>query len=182
MAKAAARTGTQTGARRQLAPSARGTGMAGAALELRLGFLIHDISRLRRNAFDNLMKPLGVTRSQWWVLAHLSRHDGMMQTELATLLDVGKVTLGGLIDRLEAGGWVERRPDPVDRRVKRVYLTGNAESLLKDMRGAESRLNAEILKDVTPTQRQQLVDLMGAIKANLSRMAGSTNGVGDELE
>ena len=41
--------------------------------ELRLGFLIHDVSRLRRSAFDRCLKPLNVTRSQWWVLAYLSR-------------------------------------------------------------------------------------------------------------
>ena len=40
--------------------------------ELRLGFLIHDVSRLRRSAFDRCLKPLNVTRSQWWVLAYLS--------------------------------------------------------------------------------------------------------------
>ena len=52
----------------------------------RLGFLMHDVSRLRRSVFNEFMKPLGVTRSQWWVLAHLSRHDGMNQTDLANVL------------------------------------------------------------------------------------------------
>src|ERR1700745_1841291 len=47
---------------------------------IRLSFLIHDVSRMRRSAYDQFMKPLGVTRAQWWVLAYLSRHDGMMQT------------------------------------------------------------------------------------------------------
>ncbi len=69
--------------------------------ELRLGFLIHDVSRLRRSAFDRCLKPLNVTRSQWWVLAYLSREDGMTQTQLAEELDLGKVAIGGLIDRLE---------------------------------------------------------------------------------
>ena len=44
---------------------------AAATRDLRIGFLIHDVSRLRRNTFDQYMKPLGVTRSQWWVIAHL---------------------------------------------------------------------------------------------------------------
>ncbi len=137
------------------------------AMDLRLGFLIHDVSRLRRNAFDQLMKPLGVTRSQWWVIAHLSRHDGMMQTELATLLDIGKVTLGGLVDRLEAGGWVERRPDPDDRRVKRVYLTPKAHSLIRDMRTAEQRHNRNVLKGFTKEERVQFADMLRRIKGNL---------------
>ena len=51
----------------------------------RIGFLIHDVSRLRRTIVDKALKPMGITRPQWWVLANLSRHEGggMMQTELA---------------------------------------------------------------------------------------------------
>src|SRR5260370_24587622 len=85
---------------------------------IRLSFLIHDVSRMRRTAFDQLMKPLGVTRAQWWVLAHLSRSDGMMQTQLADALDVGKASLGTFLERLEASGLIERRDDPIDKRAK----------------------------------------------------------------
>src|SRR5215210_165820 len=75
------------------------------AKPFRFGFLIHDVSRMRRTLFDEEMKPLGITRSQWWALSALSRrNDGMMQVDLAKLLEVGKVTVGGLIDRLEATG------------------------------------------------------------------------------
>jgi DNA-binding MarR family transcriptional regulator len=139
----------------------------GASKDVRLGFLIHDVSRLRRNAFDQLMKPLGVTRSQWWVIAHLSRHDGMMQTDLATLLDVGKVTLGGLIDRLATGGWVERRPDPLDRRVKRIFLTATAQGLIVDMRTLEKEHNTNVLKGLTREERTLLIDMLSRIKKNL---------------
>lgn len=145
----------------------------------RLGFLIHDVSRLRRNAFDRLMRPLGVTRSQWWVLAHVSRHDGMMQTELAELLDVGKVTLGGLIDRLEAGGWVVRRPDKVDRRVKRIFLTSRTDQLFKQMHAAESQLKNDLLKGITQTECDQLFSILTRMKHNLAKMGAPVleNGV-----
>jgi MarR family transcriptional regulator for hemolysin len=141
--------------------------------DLRLGFLVHDVSRLRRIAFDQLMKPMGVTRSQWWVLAYLSRHDGMMQTELASLLDVGKVTLGGLVDRLESGGWAERRPDPSDRRAKRVYLTPAAEKLLMDMRDAEDEMNGRVLRGISAKQRSDLIELLTKIKHNLADVAAA---------
>jgi len=140
---------------------------AAATRDLRIGFLIHDVSRLRRNTFDQYMKPLGVTRSQWWVIAHLSRKDGMMQTELASLLDVGKVTLGGLVDRLEAGGWIDRRPAPGDRRVKNVFLTEKSLGLLKEMRAVERVLNQNVLKGFNAEERNQLADLLTRVKANL---------------
>src|SRR3546814_5768676 len=69
---------------------------------LRSGFLIHDVSRLRRVVVDRALKPLGITRSQWRVLAFLSRRDGMTQTALASDLDLTKVAIGGLLDRMEA--------------------------------------------------------------------------------
>ena len=50
--------------------------MAKDELSSRIGVLIHDVSRLRRTVVDHALGPMGVTRSQWWVLANLSRHNG----------------------------------------------------------------------------------------------------------
>src|SRR5882672_5983448 len=113
--------------------------------ELRLGFLIHDVSRLRRSAFDRVLKPLSVTRSQWWVLAYLSREDGMTQSELAEKLDLGKVAIGGLIDRLEKSGLVRRDPDATDRRVNRIFLQPKSKQLIARMRKLNHKLNEQIL-------------------------------------
>lgn len=116
----------------------------------RIGFLIHDVSRLRRTVVDKALRPMGVTRSQWWVLANLSRHNGqgMMQTELAKVMDVGKVTLGGLIDRLEASGLVKRQADPSDRRAKRVGMTAKGTKLLADIQVVAAKVNAQILNGI----------------------------------
>src|SRR6202161_4893158 len=98
--------------------------------DLRLGYLIHDVSRLRRMMFDRALAPLGIPRSQWWVLAFISRKDGLPQTQLANELDVGKVALGALIDRLETSGFVVRQGGPGDRRVKGVYPIKQARGVL----------------------------------------------------
>lgn len=133
----------------------------------RLGFLMHDVSRLRRIVFDNFMKPLAVTRSQWWVLAYLSRHDGMIQSDLATVLELGKAALGGLIDRLEASGFIERRPDASDRRVKRVYLTSRGNQVVKEMRELSHGMSEQILEGLDHEQRLQLADMLNLVKHNL---------------
>jgi DNA-binding MarR family transcriptional regulator len=138
--------------------------------DLRLSFLIHDVSRMRRTAFDQYMKPHGVTRSQWWVLSNLSRHDGMMQTELAGILDVGKVTVGGLVERLEQAGWVERRPDAADRRAKRVYLTGKTHKFLADIRETGGEMNALAFDGLSRQDRKALFGLLSRIKDNLKSM------------
>jgi MarR family transcriptional regulator, transcriptional regulator for hemolysin len=143
--------------------------------DLRLSYLIHDVSRLRRVTFDQLMKPLGATRAQWWVIAFLSRQDGMMQTQLANELDLGKASLGGLIDRLESGGWVARHLDPMDRRAKRVYITTKSRRLLRDMRRVDREFNAVMLKDISDADRDQMVELLSRIKNAILRFSNKSD-------
>jgi DNA-binding MarR family transcriptional regulator len=139
---------------------------------LRIGFLIHDVSRLRRTAFDQRMKPLGLTRSQWWVLSGVSRHGehGIAQTELSKVLDLGKVSVGGLIDRLEERGFVERRPDSSDRRVNRVYPTAKGSAVLKKMEQVGVEMNAKVMKGISVTNQHLLAELLHTMKANLVAM------------
>ncbi|MET4578605.1 MarR family winged helix-turn-helix transcriptional regulator [Ottowia thiooxydans] len=134
----------------------------------RLGFLMHDVSRLRRTVFDDFVKPLGVTRSQWWVLANLSRHDGMIQSDLANILELGKAALGGLIDRLEASGLVERRADEIDRRAKRVYLSSMGTHLISEMRVKSHELSERMLMGLDLPSRRLLADMLAQVKHNLT--------------
>src|SRR6185437_4602084 len=141
---------------------------------LRLGYLIHDVSRLRRMMFDRELAPLGITRSQWWVLAFISRKDGLPHTQLANELDVGKVALGALIDRLETSGFVVRQADPVDRRVKRVYLTKQARGFLEKLRKETDKFNAKIVNNIQRNQLEITSDALLAMKRNLLAMSGDT--------
>ena len=135
--------------------------------ELRLGFLIHDVSRLRRSAFDRCLKPLNVTRSQWWVLAYLSREDGMTQSQLAVELDLGKVAVGGLVDRLEKAGLLRRDPDASDRRVNRVFLEPKSKQLIARMRKISHRMNQQILEGLADEQLETTAVTLDAMKRNL---------------
>ena len=138
----------------------------------RLGFLMHDVSRLRRSVFDEFMKPRAMTRSQWWILAHLSRHDGMIQSDLANVLDIGKAALGGLIDRLEASKFIERRSDENDRRVKRIYLTSKGTQIITEMRTRSHEMSERILVGLDTTSRHALVDMLTLVKKNLLSIKG----------
>ena len=148
--------------------------------DLKLGFLLHDVSRMRRKAFDQFMKPLGITRAQWWVIAHLSRQDGMMQTQLADILEVGKASLGNLIDRLESAGWVKRGADPMDQRAKRVYLARNSQQLLDKMGANERAFNEQVLRDLTSDDRDTLVRLLSVIKQSLPEMEMGNSSPGED--
>ena len=147
-----------------------GNGDVDEDLGIRLGFYIHDTSRLRRVIYDAALKPAGVTRSQGWVLAYLSRQDGMAQSELAGQLDLGKVALGGLVDRLEASGLLERRPDPNDRRVKRVFLTPAGRKVVDRMRQVSAPTNEQIVAGVSAKDVRTTVKTLKAIKSNMLKM------------
>jgi DNA-binding MarR family transcriptional regulator len=135
--------------------------------ELRLGFLIHDVSRLRRSAFDRCLKPLNVTRSQWWVLAYLSREDGMTQSQLAEELDLGKVAIGGLIDRLEKSDLIRREADATDRRVNRVFLQPQSKQLIAKMRKVSHQMNEVILKGIGEVELETSALTLDTMKRNL---------------
>jgi DNA-binding MarR family transcriptional regulator len=125
------------------------------------------VSRLRRSAFDRCLSPLNVTRSQWWVLAYLSREDGMTQSQLAEQLDLGKVAVGGLIDRLEKAGLLRRDADASDRRVNRVFLQPKSKQLIAKMRKVSHKLNQRILEGLVSENLDRTAVTLDAMKRNL---------------
>lgn len=140
---------------------------------LRFGFLIHDVSRLRRIVVDRALKPLGVTRSQWWVLAFLSRRDGMTQTALAADLDLTKVAVGGLLDRMEAAKLVERRSDPKDGRARRVYLTKAGQQLVVKIRTNVEEVELGILRQIPEKELDAASEVLMSLKNTLLELVDS---------
>lgn len=175
-----AQTDSASAARTGSVAKLRSTGQAAkrknaGSPPLRFGFLIHDVSRLRRTFFDQRLKPLGVTRSQWWVLGHLSRAKGapMSQVELAKLLDVGKAALGDLVDRLESTGYVSRSVSPSDARIKQVSLTDQGREFLKILEREGRELNEVTTAGIDPKKVAVFEEVLAAIKHNLSALVKS---------
>lgn len=96
-------------------------------------FLLHDVARLMRTEGDKRARQHGMTRAQWVILIWLDRWPGLSQKEVAELLEVEPITVARLVDRLEARGMVERRPDPSDRRVWRLHLLPPSRRVLDDI-------------------------------------------------
>jgi MarR family transcriptional regulator, transcriptional regulator for hemolysin len=148
-------------------------------LSRNFGFILNDVARLMRVTFDRRVKALGLTRSQWWVLNHLFRNNGATQSELADILEIEKATLGRLLDRMETKGWIKREEHVTDRRAKCVFLTNEVEPVVKTMRSAAADLRRDALSSFDSDERERFVDMLLAIKSNLSRMengAAKTNG------
>ena len=141
-------------------------------VERNFGFLVHDIARLMRMNYDRRVKRLGFTRSQWWVITNLYRNDGLTQSELAEALDIERASLGRLLDRLEANGWVRREPCSKDRRAKRVRLANEVGPVMREMRGIAAGLRRDAMSGFAPEEQEAFVDVLLAIKSNLVALNG----------
>jgi DNA-binding MarR family transcriptional regulator len=130
--------------------------------------LLHDVARLLRTRFDQRARSKGMTRAQWVILARVSAKPGLSQNELAAILEVEPISVGRLIDRLEARGLVERRPDPADRRIWRLHLLPAAEPDLEEISKARGVLGDLLLDGVDPEVRTQMVDALLKMKNNLT--------------
>lgn len=137
-------------------------------LPLTFGFLLHDTARLMRRDFERRSRSSGLTRAQWAVLAYLARSEGTSQAALAEMLEIEPITLVRLLDRLEGAGWVERRPDPTDRRVRRLYLTETARPLMEQFQELAAATREAALSGLSEVERRQLTDLLTKVRTNLS--------------
>jgi MarR family transcriptional regulator for hemolysin len=139
------------------------------ALQREFAFLLSDVARMLRTATDQKAREFGMTRAQWAVLARLERSQGLSQNDLAAILDVQPITLGRLVDKLCSDGLVERRPDPDDRRVNRLFLLEAAYPVLERLQRHGAELMTSVLEGVPREAVELLVGHLTHIKSNLKR-------------
>src|SRR3954469_40573 len=144
--------------------------MRGGVLDLdrSFGFLVNDVARLFGRRFSHNGRWLGLTRAQCRILARIARSEGINQAGLADLLEVRPMTLVRQIDRMEEAGWIERRPDPADRRARLLFLTGKARPILGRIRDVADETRGEAPARLAPAEQAELVGLLTRVHAALS--------------
>lgn len=135
-------------------------------------FLLHDVSRYIRYAFDARARSIGVTRPQYRVLLFLARNEGPSQSEIADALDVERITLGRMVDRMAEAGLVERREDPSDRRVWRLHMLPAAQGLVDRLTAIGAEVEAEALSHLEPGERDTLRRLLATMRDGLKGSRG----------
>ena len=137
-------------------------------LDRSFGFLVNDVARLFGRRFSHNGRRLGLTRAQCRTLARIARHEGINQAGLADLLEIRPMTLVRQIDRMEDAGWIERRPDPADRRARLLFLTDKARPILGRIRAVANETRDEALARLSPPEKAQLLALLTRVHATLS--------------
>lgn len=138
-----------------------------------LGFLVADVARLMRRAFQARLDDSLLSFAQARALVYLARAEGQRQVDLAEQLEIQPITLARLLDQLAEAGLVERRPDPADRRAYRLYLTPAAGPRLAQIRRIGAAVRAEALGGLSAHEASQAVDALRRVRDRLSATRGT---------
>ena len=149
--------------------------MLQASKNREFGFILNDVARLLRTYADYRAAQFGMTRAQWAVLVRLDRSEGLNQSELADVLDLQPITLTRLLDKLSDSGLIERRPDPDDRRAKRLFLTSAARPLLEQLASLGENTMASALEGVGSDDVERMVSQLEVVRENLRQLIHSRN-------
>jgi DNA-binding MarR family transcriptional regulator len=135
--------------------------------------LFVQMCRLKHARIHTLLEGLGLYRGQPSVLQALWEQEGLMHTDLARRLQVQPATITKMLQRMEKTGFVERRPDPNDQRVSRVYLTAAGHAVRADVQQVWRQLEEEAFAGFTPEEQVLVRRFFLLICDNLKRVATS---------
>lgn len=134
----------------------------------RLGFLIHDAARLMRKRFEQRASGYGLSAAQWRLLVRVVKDEGVAQARLAELLEIEPISVSRLIDRMEDGGWIERRQDQKDRRVRTIYPTSRSRDAFAAIKSVAGEVYEEALAGLSRDARRKTIEGLVVIVGNLS--------------
>jgi len=135
-----------------------------------LEVLLAQICRLKHARVQALLEALGLYEGQPAMLRTLWAQQGQTHTELARSMRVQPATITKMIRRMEKTGFVERRQDPDDQRVSRVYLTEVGRAVQADVRQVWHTLEKEAFANFSQEERTLLRRSLQRIRENLLRV------------
>lgn len=134
----------------------------------KLGLLIHDSARLMRRRFDARASAHGLSSAQWRLLVRVAKEPGIAQARIAELLEIEPISVSRLVDRMEDSGWIERRPDPADRRVRQLFPTDKSMATFGAIKSVAGEVFVEALTGLDREARLALVHGLKVLVGNLS--------------
>lgn len=147
----------------------------GVDIDQQPGYAIRRLHQIAVGIFLQEAGETGVTPVQYAALQVVGNQPGIDQRTLARTIALDTSTTGGVIDRLEARGWLERRTSPEDRRARQLFLTPAGMQGLADTVPAMLRAQEQILAPLTARQRTEFMRLLMIIVTqnnDLSRAPG----------
>lgn len=131
-----------------------------------VGYLLKDVSRRYVARFERHAQEVALTLMQCKVLLHLSKNEGASQVRLCELTDIEPMMMVRILDRMEADKLLERRPDPQDRRARRLYLTRKAAVVLDEIDRISEVTRSEIFAGVSKADREAFQKVLEHVHQN----------------
>ncbi|AOF91461.1 MarR family winged helix-turn-helix transcriptional regulator [Sinorhizobium sp. RAC02] len=151
-----------------------------------LGFVLIDVARMLRSAFERRIATagLGLTPGEARTLVRIATLEGSRQLDIAQRMGIEPMTLSTYLDRLQSLGFIERRADPVDRRAKLIFTTPAAGGLIASIRDEQIELMQHVTSgigmadiDVMRGQLKQLRANLVALEEDSSALAFVKEGI-----
>lgn len=133
-----------------------------------IGFQVLQVHKAHRQRAEAALNKLGIHTGQEMILLQLWIEEGIPQSQLAASMEVEPPTATKMLQRMERAGLIERRTDPEDARVSRVYLTARGRALEQPVLNVWKQLEAQTVADLSLTEQALLHRLLMQVLTNLS--------------
>jgi len=135
-------------------------------IERSLGFLLSKAYQRAWAIMRDQLEPHELTPPQFGLLAFLWRQDGLTQAELSEQAQIDRTTIGGLVDRLEKAGLVERRQHPQDRRAYKIHLTERGKEMESPLSGCAARALETLTAGLLPAEVAELIRMLEVVRGD----------------
>lgn len=133
-----------------------------------IGFQMLQVHKEHRQLAEAALNKLGVHTGQEMILLQLWIEEGIPQSQLAASMEVEPPTATKMLQRMERAGLIERRPDPTDARISRVYLSERGRALEQPVLDVWKQLEAQTVAGLSLTEQALLHRLLMQVLTNLS--------------
>ena len=133
-----------------------------------VGYALALATRAHRNEMQQRMARLGLHLGQELLVVDIHQHPGTTQSELVGRIGMEQPTIAKATTRMERAGFLERTPDPQDRRVVRLRLTDQGRAVVEAVLAAWADVEAAATRGLTRSEGEELTRLLHKIHDNLA--------------
>ncbi|GAB7026562.1 MarR family winged helix-turn-helix transcriptional regulator [Geotalea toluenoxydans] len=134
-------------------------------MEKNVGFLLAKAYQRACAIFKEMFEGYDLTTQQFGLLGFLWQEDGLSQAELSARSQIDRTTIGGLIDRLEKEGLVQRLPHPKDRRAYQICLSELGKAMKEELSPLAMKALARFTAPLTDREVETLRQLLQKLRS-----------------
>jgi len=145
-----------------------------------VGFLISQLGFVSSKRFMEALEPIGLEPRDFLLLRFVAASEGQSQQALSERLAIPASRMVALVDRLEEAGFLERRPDPEDRRVRGLHLTRKGRAVLEKAGKIAIDYETRLCAGINREERDLLIDLLHKLQQGQTVLRGVHPGISED--